>query len=186
MNAFHRSFIAGFLSTIIAAYAFAGPITTTEGISGDVDLHDRNPTLSFGKDVFSDSSRILVDAVVQNGELSKYPIRFDFFINGNLVLSQFRSQELNIPVGITLTKVEYPLPYNYTIVATLVTPNRNFTTTAYGAVTEADAFVETPTPTPVSAVDDFDSDVEPDDDDSAEASSATSIQSNDTTLELVK
>lgn len=153
MNRAKKLLSATILATLSTTYASAGPIATTEGISGDVDVHDRNPILSFGKDVFADSTRILVDAMVKNGDYSKYPIRFDFYVNGNLLLSQFRSQELPVPVGITLSKTEYPLPYNYTIVATLVTPNRTFSTTAYGSMTASDVSASLPCTVTINDVD---------------------------------
>lgn len=142
------------LGLLCAPLAHAiGPTTTVEGISNDVDLKERDPVMVFGKAVFTDSSRILVDAMIRNNLYAAYPIRFDFYINGNLLLSQFRSKEFPIPIGITLSKKEFPLPYNFTVVATLTTPNRTFTTTAYGVMNTSDFAVTLPCTLTVTAAD---------------------------------
>ncbi len=120
----------------VASQESASPgILSVEGVSGDVDVKGRDPILSFSKEVFSDSSRILVDAYVKNEGYSKYPIRFEFYVNNRLISNQIRSKELPGAIGITLDKSQYPIPYNFTIIASLITPNRNFNTAAYGAVT---------------------------------------------------
>lgn len=120
---------------LFSAAALAAPfIYGSEGVSGEIDIKDRNPTLSFSKEVLDGSSRILVDVSVKNKGYEKYPIKVEYFINNNLVSTQIVSKELPGSLGLTLSNSNYPIPYNYTIVASLMTPNRTFTTTTYGSV----------------------------------------------------
>lgn len=127
--------------------AQSDPVLTTEGISGDSDKKRRGPILSVGvhrNQVDGSATRgrtanttLLVDAVVPNGEYAKYPIRFDFYVNRKLVSSQLRSTELPGPIGLEVTPDMGTIPFNYSVVATLLSPNREFTTILNGAVTSA-------------------------------------------------
>lgn len=138
------------------AQVSADPVLTTEGISGDVDKKRRGPVLSVGvhrNQTDSSSARgglgnttLLVDAFVPNKEYERYPIRFDFFVNRKLVSSQLRSVELPGPIGLLVTPEMGTIPFNYSVVATLLHPNREFTTILNGAVTSTG-----PTP-PASAI----------------------------------
>lgn len=107
---------------------------TTEGINGDADREHRAPLLSVGVVRASKVTQILVDASVQNGEYSNYPVRFDFFVNRKLFTSQMRSKALPGPIGIEVPIESVPPPFNYTVVATLLHPNRQFTSMVEGAV----------------------------------------------------
>jgi hypothetical protein len=124
------------------------PVLTIEGISGDMDKKRRGPVLSVGvnrnqADSSSaagggvGSTTLLVDAFVPNKEYERYPIRFDFFVNRKLVSSQLRSVELPGPIGLLVTPEMGTIPFNYSVVATLLHPNREFTTILHGAVTSA-------------------------------------------------
>ncbi len=138
------------------AQVSADPVLTTEGISGDIDKKRRGPVLSVGvhrNQTDSSGARggignttLLVDAFVPNKEYERYPIRFDFFVNRKLVSSQLRSVELPGPIGVEVTPEMGSIPFNYSVVATLLHPNREFTTILNGAVTSA-----TPTP-PATAI----------------------------------
>jgi hypothetical protein len=149
------------LTTILAtpnthAQVSQDPVLTTEGISGDIDKKRRGPVLSVGvHHNATDSSgarggaantTLLVDAYIPNKEYERYPIRFDFFVNRKLVSSQLRSVELPGPIGLEVTSEMASIPFNYSVVATLLHPNREFTTILNGAVTSA-----TPTP-PTTAI----------------------------------
>ena len=124
-----------------ATPAGPAPSLTTEGISGDVDKKRRGPVVSVGTDYTkgngsagSEKARILVDAFIPNGEYQKYPIRFDFYVNRQFFTSQLRSTELPGPVGIEVPAERAKVPFNYSVVATLLHPNREFTTILHGAI----------------------------------------------------
>jgi hypothetical protein len=127
------------------AQVSADPVLTTEGISGDIDKKRRGPVLSVGVNRTqadssaapggAESTTLLVDAFVPNKEYERYPIRFDFFVNRKLVSSQLRSVELPGPIGVLVTPEMGTIPFNYSVVATLLHPNREFTTILNGAVT---------------------------------------------------
>ena len=107
---------------------------TTEGVSGEADKGRRSPVLSASTSVTTGNVKILVDAYVPSSQYQKFPIKFEFFVNRKLVLTQIRSSELPGPVGIDIgTKVASP-PFNYSIVATLLHPNRQYTTVLNAAV----------------------------------------------------
>lgn len=121
----------------------AGAVLTTEGISGDIDKKNREPVLSVRVAAGTTSAVIYADAYVINGEFTKYPIQFDFYVNRSLFASQIRSTELPGPVGVTVPYETAPLPFNYTVVAKVLHPNRTFTTVLNATVERAD-----PTPAP--------------------------------------
>ncbi len=121
----------------------AGLTLTTEGVSGDIDKHFREPVLSVGSHTGTTSTTINADAYVINDEFKKYPIQFDFYVNRSLFASQIRSTELPGPVGISVPYTVAPIPFNYTVVAKVLHPNRVFTTVLNAAVERID-----PTPTP--------------------------------------
>ena len=117
------------------------PTLTSEGISGDVDKKHRGPLVSIGTDYTkgngtagSEIARVLVDASIPNDEYKKYPIRFDFYVNRQFFASQLRSTELPGPIGIEVPAERAKVPFNYSVVATLLHPNREFTTIIHGAI----------------------------------------------------
>ena len=126
-----------------AETAATGTVLTTEGVSGDVDKLNREPVLSVRAAAGATSATIYADAYVIDGDFKKYPIQFDFYVNRSLFASQVRSTELPGPVGITVEYTKVPLPFNYTVVARVLHPNRTFTTVLNAAVERID-----PTPTP--------------------------------------
>ncbi len=145
-------FIASLLSVTVFlaasrshAQVTADPVLTTEGISGDIDKKRRGPVLSVGVHHNQtdssgarggvESTTLLVDAFIPNKEYERYPIRFDFFVNRKLASSQLRSVELPGPIGLEVTSEMATIPFNYSVVATLLHPNREFTTILNGAVT---------------------------------------------------
>jgi hypothetical protein len=126
-----------------------GTLLQAEGIGGDVDRDDRGPRITYSVQVRSDGvTRILVDGKVPNEEYQKYPIQYDFFINNRLFSSQVTSVQLPGPIGVDVGPDAGPLPFNYTIRATVLHPNRSFTSMAFGAVDESMIVDATPTPEP--------------------------------------
>ncbi|RIL11643.1 MAG: hypothetical protein DCC75_01930 [Proteobacteria bacterium] len=115
-------------------------VLVTKGISGDEDSGDRNPTLSVRTEHVADPRhvKILADAYVGNKEFTRYPIKFEFYVNRHLFVTQIRSIELPGAVGVDVgTGVATP-PFNYTVVATVLHPNRQYTTVLNGAVFASD------------------------------------------------
>lgn len=119
----------------------SGETLSTEGIVGDVDKGRRAPVLTFSTSVAADgsSATILLDTQVINEDFKKYPISVDFFVNGKLFSKQFRSLELPAPLGITVPKEMAAVPFNYSIVATLLHPNRQYVTVAQGAISNSNS-----------------------------------------------
>lgn len=109
---------------------------TNEGIAGHLDKQRRGPVLTVTASSTDGTGKILADAYVPYEELNKYPIRFEFYINGELRSSQLRSPELKRPVGLDVPASMAPIPFNYQVVATLLTPNRVYPTVIQGAVFE--------------------------------------------------
>jgi len=113
-----------------------GTVLTTEGISNDVDKKRRSPVVSASTQYSAktNTAKILVDAYIPNEDYQKYPIKFDFYVNRSLYASQIRSTELPGPIGIDVGASTATVPFNFAIVATLLHPNREFTTVLNGAV----------------------------------------------------
>jgi hypothetical protein len=118
-------------------------IVTFEGVSEDIDDKRRSPSVSYSTSIGDTSSTILVDAYIPNKDFEKYPIKFDFFIAGKLFESQVRSSELPRPIGIEVPFKTAGIPYNFSIVATLLHPNRQFSSVVHATVEKS---VATPTP----------------------------------------
>lgn len=109
-----------------------------EGISGTVDAKRRSPVISFSTVRAAEGVKILVDAYMPNGDYEQYPIRFDLYVNRHLLVSQIRSRELPGPIGATVPPSVATPPFNFSIVATLVHPNRQFSSVAQGAIYPVD------------------------------------------------
>lgn len=137
----HKLLAAGFAALMLASFAQA-ETNTVEGISGDIDKKHRGPALSINAYPEGGGAKILADAYVPNSEFVSYPIRFDFYINRRLFSSQIRTKELPGPVGVDVGNDIAPIPFNYAVVATLLHPNRQFVTTAYGVVYATDLLVQ--------------------------------------------
>lgn len=126
------------LAFITALLGSASPSATAqqfqEGISGTVDAKRRSPVVSFGTVRGPDGVKILIDAYLPNGDYEQYPIRFDLYVNRHLLVSQIRSRELPGPIGATVPPTVATPPFNFSIVATLLHPNRQFSSVAQGAI----------------------------------------------------
>lgn len=128
------------LAVIISGFLFASSsfaqTLTNEGIAGHLDKQRRGPVLTVNATSSDGAGKILADAYIPYEELNKYPIRFEFYINGELKSSQLRSPELKRAVGLDVPTTMATLPFNYQVVATLLTPNRVYPTVIQGAVYE--------------------------------------------------
>lgn len=128
----------GFLAFSLILLSFASHVhsetLTAEGVQGEVDKERRGPVLSIEPIRESGQVRILADAFTNFKDYSGYPLKFEFYINRELKATQIRSKELPGPVGITVPSSMATIPFNYSVVATLLTPNRNFTSYIAGAI----------------------------------------------------
>ena len=131
----HRllGFVFG-LAFSVGLVAAQNVTNTTEGISGDIDSKRRSPVLSVTVSRDSSAVKLLTDAHVPNPDYQKYPIKFDFFVNRKLFATQIRSTELPGAVGVDIGSDVALTPFNYSVVATVLHPNREFTTVLNGAV----------------------------------------------------
>lgn len=109
-----------------------------QGVLGDTDSKHRSPELRVRPEVLEDRVRLLADAYVPHGELEDHPIQFDFFINRKLFASQVKSTTLPGAVGVDIGPDVAVPPFNYTVVAKVIHPNRTFTTMIEGAVRSAE------------------------------------------------
>lgn len=125
-------------ASVLTGSAAAQNVITGEGISGEIDKKRRSPTVSVGVVNDGTTTKILVDAYIAAPEYKDYPIEFEFFINRHFYTSQIRSQELPGPIGINITNADVSIPFNYSIVARTLHPNREFTTVINGAVFAAE------------------------------------------------
>lgn len=105
-----------------------------EGVGNEVDKDHRNPILSVGIKRGTGVVSILADAVVQHDDFAEAPIQFDFFVNRKLFSSQIRSKALNGPVGVEVKTEDAAMPFNYSVMAKVIHPNRQFTSLIEGAV----------------------------------------------------
>lgn len=130
------------LSTPSAAHA---QNQSYEGIEGFVDYKHRGPVLTINAFYFGPStseakssggafSRILADSYVPNEDYAEYPIKFEFYINRQLVSTQLRSTAQPGPIALTLPAGEASPPFSYSVIATLLYPNRSFSTVINGTL----------------------------------------------------
>ena len=117
-----------------AAFADTNGVINSEGVAGYVDKKHRNPSLSVGVVNHETVAQILVDAYVPDKQYEKFPIRFDFFVNRSYVTSQIRSTTLTGPIGIEVGDSMATRPFTYSVIATLLHPNRQFVTEIDGTV----------------------------------------------------
>lgn len=122
---------------------------TTKGVAGFMDKDNRAPTITLSTSTDGENTKILVDTTVPNSDLDRYPIEVKYFINGNFYTSQIRTNELPKPLGIDIGPDVAQIPFNYSIVASILHPNRRFSSLAQGAI-----LPPTPTPTPTVISDD--------------------------------
>jgi len=114
-------------------------VIESEGISGDIDKKRRGPAVSVRTEYVpasngsAESMKILADAYIPSPDYQKYPIKFEWYINRTLFTTQWRSEGLPGPIGIDVPASVATIPFNYTLVATLLHPNREFTTVIEGA-----------------------------------------------------
>ncbi|RMG41790.1 MAG: hypothetical protein D6719_07805 [Candidatus Dadabacteria bacterium] len=105
----------------------------TEGVSGDIDKYRRNPVVTVTTRLNPKNVDLLIDAYVPNEDFTKYPIKFDVYINRMLRWSFIRSKELPGPVAATVGRDIATPPFNFAVVARLLHPNRTYTTVFTGS-----------------------------------------------------
>jgi hypothetical protein len=128
-----------YLATSQQALAQASGVTaTTRGVAGDMDKKGRDPQMTITRIVEQDAVRLLISAATPDKELAPYPIKFDFFVNRQLVSSQMTSPELPGDIGLVVPSTMATTPFNYSVVATVLHPNRQFTTVVHGAAFSSD------------------------------------------------
>lgn len=130
--------LAFLLLAAVPVNAQSGSTITSEGVSGDIDKKRRNPSVSVTTVNGEEAVKLLVDAYTPSRDFSKYPLQFDFYVNRALFSSQIRSTELPGPVGVDIGPDIAERPFNYSIVVTVLHPNRRFTSVVHGAVFAAD------------------------------------------------
>ncbi|NLF25217.1 MAG: hypothetical protein GX589_06110 [Deltaproteobacteria bacterium] len=113
-------------------------VVTSRGVAGDMDSENRDPVLSVGRNATPENVKLLVDAYIENNEYKNYPIKFEFFVNRNLILAQIRSPELPGPIGIDIPPTTATMPFNYTVSACMIHPNQSFCTVINGAADGTD------------------------------------------------
>lgn len=128
-------------------------IISAEGSGKEVDKQHRGPNLTVGVQAQQNAAKILVAGKVLNKDYEHFPIRYQFFINRQLFRTQVSSPELPGPIGVDIGSDIATVPFNYTIVAEVLHPNRRFTTVVQGAVTQADVIVAPTTQVVTSLVD---------------------------------
>jgi hypothetical protein len=111
-----------------------GSVLSAEGIGIHVDRDRRAPVITLTTPKRDKGYSLLIDAYLPNKEYAKFPIQFQIFVNGQMVATQVRSPELPRAIGFDVTPDIAEAPFNYTIVATVLYPNRSFTSVAQGAV----------------------------------------------------
>jgi hypothetical protein len=107
-----------------------------EGVSGTVDKKRRSPIIFVDPKAEGRTVKILIDLFVPNEEYREYPVKVEFYVNRQLFATQIRSKELPGPLGVVLGPDVAVKPFNYSIVATLLHPNRQFVSVAQGAIVE--------------------------------------------------
>lgn len=106
---------------------------TGEGVGNNLDKQRRSPTVSVSTVSQNGNVKILVDAYVADPDYKDHPLQFDFYINRHFLTSQVRSVDLPGPIGIDVNKEIATPPFNYTVIAKVLHPNRVFTTVINGA-----------------------------------------------------
>jgi hypothetical protein len=120
---------------ILSSTAIAQTANRGEGIAGERDKKGRTPDLGVRVIHEADHVKIVADAHIPNKDYDHLPVRYDFFVERRLFSSQIRTPQLTGAVGIDVGADVATIPFNYTVVATVLSPNgRNFTTLIDGAV----------------------------------------------------
>lgn len=130
----HASSAAAQTPAPTAVPEISSQVLVGEGIYGDVDKYRRSPQVSVGIVHGVSVVSLRADASILDSDYEKYPIQFSFFVNRKLYSTQIRSKGLPGAVGIDIPNELAAPPFNYTIIATMLHPNRQFTTMIEGAV----------------------------------------------------
>lgn len=106
----------------------------SEGVEGVLDSDGRAPVLTVSTTVTDENVKIVADEYNRHEHYRRYPVKFEFYINRALFSTQIRSKALPGPVGVDVGPDIAVPPFNYTVVATVLVPNRRFSTVIEGAV----------------------------------------------------
>lgn len=137
---FSFALASGFLVMFFVNALHAAPSLTHQGFSTQKDKKNRSPVLTVSVERDSETSiRILADAQIPREDAKDHPLRFDFYVNRQLVASQIRSIELPGPVGINVNPDQTPVPFNYAVMVTHIYPNgHSYSSMIAGAVFDND------------------------------------------------
>lgn len=113
--------------------AFAETLST-QGVGGTMDAHGRSPILTVYTEEGNGTVTISADAYVKHSKYIKYPIRYQFFVNKELVSTQFSSPELPGTAKVVVDEKMATIPFNYSVIADLIYPNRTFSSVIQAAV----------------------------------------------------
>ncbi len=122
-----------FLTLLFPSFLLADGTLVNSGIAGDMDAKDRAPILTethSGRDPV----KFIADVEVANKDYAKYPVEVKWFINRKLFATQLRSPELPGALGVDIGIDIAEPPFTYAVIATLIHPNRQFSSSIYGAV----------------------------------------------------
>jgi hypothetical protein len=119
---------------LLSNAALAQRVTNVaEGVVGDMDKKSRSPRVTVTTISSETGVKLLVDAEERSDEFKKYPIQFDFYVNRQFFTSQIRSVELPGAIGVDIGPDVATTPFNFTVVAKVLHPNRVYTTVFTGA-----------------------------------------------------
>ncbi len=125
------------LPLFFSSFLSAQVTVTVRGIEGNADKRKRDPETQLTRTVDNSGVTLLASSHIPNPDFrDKWPIKYEFFVNGKLIETQVTSNELSRPIGLTITPNIAPLPFNYTVVATLLHPNSSYKTVINGAAFE--------------------------------------------------
>ena len=97
-------------------------IETTEGLH--FDIRHRYAKLSVTENITDGNVQLLANVFVESDSTKLYPVKLEFFVNGQLFATQITSASLPRPVGVDIGTDIATVPFNYTVVASVLHPNR--------------------------------------------------------------
>lgn len=132
-----RLLTIGFALTLVPLFSASSQsvTNTVSGIQQFEDEKGRSPVLTVTAENLGERVQIRADVLQRHEDLKQFPIQVDFYINRRLFSQQLRAPELTGPLGVDVGPDIASLPFNYAVVAKVLTPNgRPFTSMLSGAV----------------------------------------------------
>ncbi|MCB0319141.1 MAG: hypothetical protein KDD56_10335, partial [Bdellovibrionales bacterium] len=105
-------------------------ISTTEGLH--FDNRHRYAKLTVEENVTEGNVQLLANVFVESKDTNLYPVKLEFYINGQLFATQITTPTLPRPVGVDIGTDVASVPFNYTVVASVLHPNRTIHTVIEG------------------------------------------------------